>query len=175
MTPPPVAVAQLSGVTLRYRPHGSRGCRRSGHSRRLHGRLHRAGRGRQIQFARVALGSTQDPGGPRQRAGRRYGQYAPPPRGLSAPCLHAPGTGQRICIRPSQYAKTWISSAGCSASQLRSEPGGSGSCSPALALAPFADRPAGKLSGGMKQKLRTVLRPDPRPGLADSGRAHHRR
>lgn len=44
-------------------------------------------------------------------------------------------------------------------------------------LHPFLDRPAGKLSGGMKQKLGlcSALSPDPRPGTPDSGRTHHRR
>ena len=40
---------------------------------------------------------------------------------------------------------------------------------------PFPDRPAGKLSGGMKQKLGAVLRAGPRPGPADPRRADHRR
>ena len=35
-----------------------------------------------------------------------------------------------------------------------------------IGLGRFPDRPAGKLSGGMKQKLCLVLRPDPRPGPA---------
>ena len=34
-------------------------------------------------------------------------------------------------------------------------------------LTPFRDRPAGKLSGGMKQKLGLVLLADSRPGSAD--------
>ena len=45
----------------------------------------------------------------------------------------------------------------------------------ATGLHPFPDRPAGKLSGGMRQKLVAVLRPDPRSRPADPGRADDRR
>jgi ribosome-dependent ATPase len=42
-------------------------------------------------------------------------------------------------------------------------------------LAPFADRPAGKLSGGMKQKLGLCCALIHDPDLLDPRRAHHRR
>ena len=44
-----------------------------------------------------------------------------------------------------------------------------------IGLGRFPDRPAGKLSGGMKQKLCLCLRADPRPGPLDPRRADHRR
>ncbi len=48
-------------------------------------------------------------------------------------------------------------------------------CCDGTGLAPFADRPAGKLSGGMRQKLGLCCCADPRSRTADPGRADHRR
>ncbi len=45
----------------------------------------------------------------------------------------------------------------------------------ATGLASFRDRAAGKLSGGMKQKLGLCCALIHDPDLLDSGRAHHRR
>ena len=45
----------------------------------------------------------------------------------------------------------------------------------ATGLGPFPDRPAGKLSGGMKQKVGLCSALDPRPRPAHPRRAHHRR
>ena len=59
----------------------------------------------------------------------------------------------RTSIRRSRSSRTSTSSAGCSARRARSASAASPICSTAPASRPFRDRPAGKLSGGMKQKL----------------------
>ncbi len=80
----------------------------------------------------------------------------------------------KTSIRRSPSSRTSTSSAACSASPR----GAARAHRPparATGLGPFPDRPAGKLSGGMKQKLGAVLRPDPRSRPADPRRADHRR
>ena len=76
-----------------------------------------------------------------------------PRRGLPAHRLHAARAWARTSIPISASARTSSSSAGCSGNPA---PNGSARIAELLdstGLAPFADRPAKKLSGGMRQKL----------------------
>ena len=80
------------------------------------------------------------------------GAGAPPPRGLPAYCLHAPGLGKNLYPTLSVFenadffGRLFGQSAAERAWRI-------GELLTSTGLAPFADRPAGKLSGGMKQKL----------------------
>ena len=74
-------------------------------------------------------------------------------RDLPAHRLHAAGSGQEPVLRRCRCSRTSTSSARLFGHGRASASGASPSCSQATGLAPFADRPAGKLSGGMKQKL----------------------
>ncbi len=58
-----------------------------------------------------------------------------------------------ISTRRCRSSTTSISSAACSTSRRRERAAASTRCSPAPGSSPFRDRQAGKLSGGMKQKL----------------------
>ena len=59
----------------------------------------------------------------------------------------------RTSTRRCRCSRTSTSSAGSSATTAPSASAASPSCTRSTGLAPFPDRPAGKLSGGMKQKL----------------------
>ena len=78
---------------------------------------------------------------------------APSPGGLPAHRLHAAGPGQESLSRRCRSSRTSTSSAACSATTPRSARRRIAELLRSTGLAPFADRPAGKLSGGMKQKL----------------------
>ena len=120
---------------------------------RLHRRLHRPGRGGQVDPALADRGRPGDPGRADRSAGRRHGRCpAPPP-----PCARASPTCRRAGQEPLSDAvgvrEHRFLRAACSATRAASASARIAELLQATGLAPFADRPAGKLSGGMKQKL----------------------
>jgi multidrug efflux pump subunit AcrA (membrane-fusion protein) len=126
------------------------------HSGRAHGRPDRPGRRRQVQPAGAGGGRARDPG----RARSRCWAATWPAGRHRARCARASPTCRRGWARTStrrcRCSRTSTSSAACSATTGERErriancwthrPGA------------FRDRPAGKLSGGMKQKLGCAAR-----------------
>jgi ribosome-dependent ATPase len=85
-------------------------------------------------------------------AGRRHGQCALSRRGMPAHRLHAAGLGKNLYPTLSVFEN--VDFFGRLFGHDRAERERRiGALLAATGLAPFADRPAGKLSGGMKQKL----------------------
>ena len=146
------------------------------HSRQQDDRPDRAGRRRQVDPARHSSPACAR-SRPAEVAGarRRHRRRALSQRGVRRASPTCRRAWARTSIPRCRSSRTSISSAGCSANRARSASGGSTICSPAPTSTPFRDRPAGKLSGGMKQKLGPVLLADPRPRPADPGRTDHRR
>ena len=81
----------------------------------------------------------------------------------------------RTSIRTSASARISSSSAACSASRRDEREWRIAELLERTGLAPFPDRPASKLSGGMRQKLGLCCALDSRSRPADSRRADHRR
>ena len=101
----------------------------------------------------IIAGARQVQSGARLRARRRHGRIlrtAPPSVPASPTCRRG---WERTSIRTSASARTSNSSAACSDNRAPNGTGGLPSFWTAPGLAPFADRPAKKLSGGMRQKL----------------------
>ena len=101
----------------------------------------------------LLAGAKRIQSGQRGRARRRHGRR----RAIAARSARASPTCRRgwagISIRTSACARTSTSSRACSARARPSARRASTSCCEATGLAPFADRPAKQLSGGMRQKL----------------------
>ena len=111
--------------------------------------------------------------GPRAR--RRHGRPPAPRRRLPAHRLHAAGARQEPLLRAERLREHRLLRADCSGSPTRSAARGSTALLKATGLGPFPDRPAGKLSGGMKQKVGLCCVADPRPRPAHPRRADDRR
>ena len=94
-----------------------------------------------------------DPVRQRHGARRRHGRRAAPRVGLPAHRLHAAGARARISIPTSASARTSSSLAACSGNPATNATWRIAELLDSTGLAPFADRPAKKLSGGMRQKL----------------------
>ena len=115
--------------------------------------LDRAGRGRQVVAARAHRRRTADPIGQSPRPRRRHGRCpAIAPQSARASPICRRGSA-RISIPISASARTSSSSAACSGSRGASGEWRIAELLDSTGLAPFADRPAKKLSGGMRQKL----------------------
>jgi ribosome-dependent ATPase len=84
--------------------------------------------------------------------GRRHRQRPPPARGRTAHRLHAAGAGQEPVPRAQRLRQRRLHGAAVRAVAGGAQGPRQGAAA-ATGLGPFADRPAGKLSGGMKQKV----------------------
>ena len=129
-------------------------CHHARSAGRPHGRPDRAGRRRQIHPAGADRRRARDPGGPQSRcsaatwpmraiAGRACPRIAYMPQGL----------GKNLYPTLSVFENVDFFGRLFGHGMLPSATAASTSCCASTGLAPFADRPAGKLSGGMKQKL----------------------
>ena len=96
--------------------------------------------------ATIQQGQVEVLGGDMADAGFRRG-------GLPADRLHAAGSGQEPLPDPVASSRTSTSSPGCSATAAPSAERRIAELLDSIGLGAFPDRPAGKLSGGMKQKL----------------------
>ena len=94
-----------------------------------------------------------DPVRNRFRPRRRHGGRGASRRGLPAHRLYAARPGQEPLSRTSASARTSSSSAACSDNPRSERDRKIAELLDSTGLAPFADRPAKKLSGGMRQKL----------------------
>ena len=165
----------LDGISLRHgrRPRSTMSRSRSPAARRRPF-VGPDGVGKSTLLALIA-GVKRSPGGDDPGARRRHGLEPRTATRAAARIAYMPQGWAGTSTRRSPSSRTSTSSAACSASAAPSAERASTACSRATGLHPFPDRPAGKLSGGMKQKLGAVLRPDPRSRPADPGRADHRR
>ena len=101
----------------------------------------------------LIAGARADPGGRGRRARRRHGatpRIAPTSARASPTCRRA---WARTSMPTSACARTSSSSAACSAKRRGERDRKIAELLASTGLAPFADRPAKKLSGGMRQKL----------------------
>ena len=109
------------------------------------------------------------------RPRRRHRRRPAPARGRPAHRVHAAGPGQEPLPRAQRLRQRRLHGAALRPVGRRSARRASSELLEATGLGPFADRPAGKLSGGMKQKVGPVRRAGPRSGSAHPRRADHRR
>lgn len=158
-------------AALRRDARGGR--RQPGDPGQPHGRPDRSGRGRQVQPAGAAGRRTEDAGWRDPRARWRHARPPPPPGGLPAHRLHAQGLGKNLYPTLSVFENVDFFGRLFGHDKAERERR-IADLLQSTGLAPFAERPAGKLSGGMKQ-ARAVLRADPRSRPADPRRADHRR
>ena len=112
----------------------------------------------------------------REHRPRRRHRRCPAPR---APCpriAYMPqGLGKNLYLELSVRRQRRLHGAALRAVAARSASGASTQLLEATGLGPFPDRPAGKLSGGMKQKVGLCCGAGPRSRPAHPRRAHHRR
>ena len=88
-----------------------------------------------------------------RRARRRHGEFSPSPRSLLPASPICRRDSARTFIPTSASARTSSSSGGCSGSRRDERDWRIAELLESTGLAPFPDRPARKLSGGMRQKL----------------------
>ena len=145
------------------------------HSCRMHGGADRARRRRQVDLARPDRRGAQDPDRQGRGARRRHGGRAPSPRQAIARIAYMPQGLGRNLYPTLACTKTSTSSADCSASGAAERRKRIDKLLEATGLDPFPDRPAGKLSGGMKQKVSLCCALIHDPDLLDPRRADHGR
>ena len=127
--------------------------RHARHPERLHGRADRAGRRRQIVAARHRRRRPPHPDRPGRGARRRHGRRAPS-RLRSAPRIAYMPQGLGKNLYPDLSVRENIEFFGRLFGQSRDERDRRiAELLDSTGLAPFPDRPARKLSGGMRQKL----------------------
>ena len=123
------------------------------HSARHHGRHHRPRRRRQVDAPGADRRLEEDAG----RGRSTCSTATSPTSGTGAPSARGSRTCRRAWARTSTSSSastttstSWRSSSGCSRAE---RPARIQELLDATGLGPFPDRPAGKLSGGMKQKV----------------------
>ena len=153
---PPVAGKPVVSDRGRHPPlrQGRRARRHlARHPQRHHGRHRRPRRRRQVDADGAGRRLEEDAGGDGDRPRRRHRATS----GTGAPWARASPTCRRAWARTSisSSASTTTSTSwrGCSGCRPRSASVRVKELLEATGLGPFADRPAGKLSGGMKQKV----------------------
>ena len=120
---------------------------------RHHGRHRRPRRRRQVDADGAGRRLEEDAGGEGDRPRRRHRRRPASARRGPAHRVHAAGAGQEPVSGAQRLTTTSTSWRGCSGCRAAERKVRVKELLEATGLGPFADRPAGKLSGGMKQKV----------------------